>query len=340
MTIPTKMVDQDTTKPLYNSLVQSWGLVQGKLAEEVEMRAQQGGDEVVMFGDSLMEAFRGTKFGSPAKLYQDYPNLLKAMADDLGVSIHVRAIAGDKTQNLVWRLLMGKEMQGVPPKVVTLLIGTNDLSYGISSGSVVKGGVDFLVKTLLSWAPERRTRVLLLGLFPRTFDVCIKYKQSLFPARRPLIPRGASQHAICPRSTMDVEKGFFYHHINTVNAGLEEIASKHPWVKYLDCTPRFLETDGDTTYLKPFFQRDGLHITTNQGAQEMLECMREPLRELLTASSAPSARVVAEQARLRRAATPKQATREVVYTEPTESTKGKSATYTVSYPSALMPQKH
>lgn len=41
------------------------------------MRAQQGGDEVVMFGDSLMEAFRGTKFGSPAKLYQDYPNLLK-----------------------------------------------------------------------------------------------------------------------------------------------------------------------------------------------------------------------------------------------------------------------
>lgn len=35
-------------------------------------------------------------------------------------------IGGDKTQHVLWRITEGKELDGIEPKVVALMIGTNN----------------------------------------------------------------------------------------------------------------------------------------------------------------------------------------------------------------------
>jgi lysophospholipase L1-like esterase len=71
-------------------------------------------------------------------------------------------IGGDRTQHILWRLDHG-ELEGIRPKVVVLLIGTNNL--GDNSEDEVVEGVEAVVGRLLDRLPG--SKVLLLGLFPR-----------------------------------------------------------------------------------------------------------------------------------------------------------------------------
>ena len=70
-------------------------------------------------------------------------------------------IGGDRTQNLLWRITHG-ELAGIHPRVVVLLIGTNNI--GDESANVA-AGVAAVVGAVRSALPE--SRILLLGLFPR-----------------------------------------------------------------------------------------------------------------------------------------------------------------------------
>ena len=78
---------------------------------------------ILFFGDSLTEGWDPTvweqKLGVPRR------------ALNAGVS-------GDRTDNLLWRLQNGN-LAGPPPKVVVLLIGTNDLAYHRSPELTAEG---------------------------------------------------------------------------------------------------------------------------------------------------------------------------------------------------------
>jgi beta-glucosidase len=102
---------------------------------------------ILFFGDSLTEGW------DPAVWER---SLASRGALNAGVS-------GDRTDNLLWRLQNGN-LAGPPPKVVVLLIGTNDLAYH-RSPELTAEGVRAALQVLRQHFPD--TRVLLLGLLPR-----------------------------------------------------------------------------------------------------------------------------------------------------------------------------
>lgn len=70
---------------------------------------------------------------------------------------------GDRTDHVLWRLENG-ELIGMHPKLVVLMIGTNNIGQGENAQDTADG-VRAVVKYLTDNLP--RSKVLLLGIFPR-----------------------------------------------------------------------------------------------------------------------------------------------------------------------------
>jgi lysophospholipase L1-like esterase len=73
-------------------------------------------------------------------------------------------LSGDTTYGVLWRLKQN-EISGLHPKVVVVLIGTNDLSVGRGTEATAKA-IGKVVETIKMQLPD--TTVLLLGLLPRS----------------------------------------------------------------------------------------------------------------------------------------------------------------------------
>jgi lysophospholipase L1-like esterase len=73
-------------------------------------------------------------------------------------------IDGDRTEHLLWRLDHGN-LDGATPKLIVLLIGTNDLGHGLSPAIAAEGIRSDLIH-LRYRLPN--THILLLGLTPRS----------------------------------------------------------------------------------------------------------------------------------------------------------------------------
>lgn len=71
-------------------------------------------------------------------------------------------IGGDRTQHVLWRLDHG-EVDGISPRVVVLMIGTNNINS--NTPEEIAEGIKAIVQTLREKLP--RTKILLLGVFPR-----------------------------------------------------------------------------------------------------------------------------------------------------------------------------
>jgi lysophospholipase L1-like esterase len=70
---------------------------------------------------------------------------------------------GDTTSNLLWRLQNG-EVRGLRPKVVLLMIGTNDTGHAGLTADQAEYGIDAVVAELKHRLPK--TKILLLGVLP------------------------------------------------------------------------------------------------------------------------------------------------------------------------------
>ncbi len=103
--------------------------------------------ELVFVGDSITEGW-----GNNAVWQKHYPK-----AVNLG-------IGGDTTQNVLWRLENG-EADGLAPKAVVVLIGTNNFGLHGDQPKDVARGVIAVVRTIRRKLPK--AKVLLLGIFPR-----------------------------------------------------------------------------------------------------------------------------------------------------------------------------
>ncbi|MCX6613587.1 MAG: GDSL-type esterase/lipase family protein, partial [Acidobacteria bacterium] len=68
----------------------------------------------------------------------------------------------DRTENVLWRLRHG-EIDGLAPKVVVVMIGTNNA--GINSTEEIAAGIEAICGELHARLPE--AKILLLGIFPR-----------------------------------------------------------------------------------------------------------------------------------------------------------------------------
>lgn len=109
-----------------------------------------GRTDVAFLGDSITQGWEGS--GEQVWLREIAP--LKAA--NFGFS-------GDRTEHVLWRLQNG-ELIGMHPKLVVLMIGTNNIGKG-ESPEQTADGVRAIVNLLHSELPQ--TKVLLLGIFPR-----------------------------------------------------------------------------------------------------------------------------------------------------------------------------
>ena len=120
--------------------------------------AKRGGVDVLFLGDSITDAWGGEGHGqnSPgSKLFTEKFVPLKAANFGIG---------GDRTQHILWRLQNG-ELQGINPKVVMLMIGTNNSNGKDNTASEISEGVKAIVGEIQKQSPS--TKVLLLAIFPR-----------------------------------------------------------------------------------------------------------------------------------------------------------------------------
>jgi|CXWL01.1.fsa_nt_gi beta-glucosidase len=120
--------------------------------EHALARIRQGNIDLVMIGDSITQGW-GTEGRRVWDTYYGHRH-----AVNLGFD-------GDRTEHVLWRLDHG-EIDGISPKLVVLLIGTNNTGAHHDPPEETTAGVHAILTTLRTSLPA--TKILLLGLFPRT----------------------------------------------------------------------------------------------------------------------------------------------------------------------------
>lgn len=204
-----------------------------KRHEEFAGLARGGGIEVVFFGDSLTDYWRDRGRAAWDR------HLAPLKAANFGIS-------GDRTQQVLWRIDRG-ELDGIEPKVVVLLAGTNNLTPGLGDNNLTPkntpsetvAGVAAIVALFQHRRP--RARILLHALFPRG--------EPHDPLRRA---------------------------VDETNAGLARLADGQR-VHFLDVGPQFL-SDDET--ISREIMPDLLHLNT-RGYEIWAGALRGPLNELL-----------------------------------------------------------
>ena len=117
--------------------------------------------KILLLGDSITESFRGTSMGQHCERCKGVPLVLRAAYGEEALAL---GISGDQTQHLLWRMHHGEMPVQLQPKVIVLLIGTNNLGAGMSPEDTLIG-----IKAVIDAVRSKRqmTHILLLGLFPR-----------------------------------------------------------------------------------------------------------------------------------------------------------------------------
>lgn len=192
--------------------------------------AKQGNIDCLLMGDSITDWWRSIG----KAVYDKHFGALKCA--NFGIS-------GDRTQGVLWRMENG-ELDGYTPKMMMLMIGTNNLGGGTRPGNTpeeIAEGITAIVTKFRTKFPQ--AKVLLLGVFPRG-------RMADNPARERI------------------------KQINAIIAKLDDGKS----VKYMDIGAKFLEPDGS---ISVEVMKDALH-PTEKGYQIWADAVMPTFLELLT----------------------------------------------------------
>ena len=121
--------------------------------ERKDRLIKTGGTDLVFIGDSITDGWRADP---QREIFEDYFGRYRPYNIGIG---------GDETQHVLWRIEHG-ELDGLSPKLVVLMIGTNNLANGNKMGpQETADGVAAVVQAIRRKLPT--TKVLLLDIFPR-----------------------------------------------------------------------------------------------------------------------------------------------------------------------------
>jgi lysophospholipase L1-like esterase len=119
-------------------------------------KASRGGIDVYFEGDSITR-----RWGTSDAAWK--PMLDNWRANFFGWNAANFGWGADTTQNILWRIKNG-ELDGVNPKVIVLLAGTNNVGAGEGAEEVARG-IETIVKTCRQKAPT--ATIILTAIFPR-----------------------------------------------------------------------------------------------------------------------------------------------------------------------------
>ncbi len=130
-------------------------------------KARKGGIDIYFEGDSITRRWGAT----------DYPHLLNNWRENFfGWNAGNFGWGGDTIHNILWRLHHG-ELDGVHPKIIVLLAGTNDVGNGVREENESKvvaditSGIQAILGFMRTKAPD--STVILMGIFPRNDNMAM-----------------------------------------------------------------------------------------------------------------------------------------------------------------------
>jgi lysophospholipase L1-like esterase len=130
-------------------------------------KARKGRIDVYFAGDSITRRWGATDY--PALLANWNQNFFGWNAANFGWG-------ADAIQNILWRLNNG-ELDGVNPRVIVLLAGTNNIGTTAPAGNDearvanVSRGIKAVLEVMQSKAPN--ATVILMGIFPRNDNIAV-----------------------------------------------------------------------------------------------------------------------------------------------------------------------
>jgi lysophospholipase L1-like esterase len=199
--------------------------------QQLLAKAKGGRVDLYFLGDSITRRWGAL----------DYPEFLAHWRETFhGWNAGNFGWGGDRTENILWRLQNG-ELDGVGPKVIVILAGTNNLGKQAGDDAMVADitrGVKAIVETCRSKAPA--ATIVLNAIFTRNDT----------PAVIPTIAR--------------------------INANLAALADGRS-VRFLDANPRLADANGR---LFEGISADGLHLSL-KGYQAWAQALEPVLAELL-----------------------------------------------------------
>jgi lysophospholipase L1-like esterase len=206
-----------------------------KLAHQQRLKnLKKGRIDVYFVGDSITRRWRAT----------DYPQFSANWNKNFfGWNAANFGWGGDTIQNILWRLQHG-ELDGVQPKVIVLLAGTNNVGTTPATAAKVADitrGVKALLDTLRKKASK--ATIIVMGILPRN--------------------DGARPTTVMPS-------------INRINANIAKMADGKN-IRYLNINDKLADKDGK---LFKGMTEDRLHLS-RKGYQVWADALKPLLKELL-----------------------------------------------------------
>ena len=132
--------------------------------EQLLEKARTGGIDVYFVGDSITRRWGAT----------DYPELLANWRQKFfGWNAGNFGWGADRTQNILWRLENG-ELDGVNPKVIVILAGTNNIGAqpgGADKVADITRGLTAILDICRQKAPK--ATIILTAIFPRNDNMAV-----------------------------------------------------------------------------------------------------------------------------------------------------------------------
>jgi lysophospholipase L1-like esterase len=132
--------------------------------QQLLAKAKQGRIDIYFAGDSIVRRWGAT----------DYPQFLANWTENFhGWHATNFGWGADRTQNILWRLQNG-ELDGVNPKVIVLLAGTNNVGQQPGDAAKVADitrGIEAIVELMREKAPE--ATIVLTAIFPRNDNIAV-----------------------------------------------------------------------------------------------------------------------------------------------------------------------
>ncbi|HEU5020623.1 MAG TPA: GDSL-type esterase/lipase family protein [Bryobacteraceae bacterium] len=203
--------------------------------EQLLAKAKAGGVDIYFEGDSITRRWGAT----------DYPQFLENWKQNFfGWNAGDFGWGADRVENILWRLENG-ELDGVNPKVIVLLAGTNNVGNRVppnidAAAENVIHGLQAVVNVMREKAPD--AVIVITAIFPRNDNM-----------------------AVLPE-------------IAKINAGLARMADGKT-IRYLDINNKLADADGKL-YAGMMNERDKLHPQL-QGYQVWADALKPILTEIL-----------------------------------------------------------
>ncbi len=146
-TLPPQPADVPAKRQSHDASLLKWF---DRLHESYVARAQQGNVQLVFLGDSITQG------------WEQHADIFNREFGKYN-AVHF-GIGGDCTQHVLWRIQNG-ELDGIQPKVVVLMIGTNNSGVAENSAEEVAVGIKKIIEAIHAKAPQ--AKILLHAIFPR-----------------------------------------------------------------------------------------------------------------------------------------------------------------------------